>query len=139
MNTYIEIPIKGVVEKKRQPSLTYALDLDSGRIKGKIDGIKAVEQFIRKALITPRFKCLIYDNQYGSELKQVLTVEDASEKYIEAELPRIVRDAIIHDDRILDVSSDDFEVKFLGDRAFIKCSVDTIFGKVMIEEVISSV
>ena len=62
---FIPIPIDEVTEAEEQPSLTYRLDLDNGRIVGKVDGLEAVNQAIRKAIITPRFKCLIYDDQYG--------------------------------------------------------------------------
>ena len=52
--------------------MTYGLDLDKGRITGKIDGLEAVNQAIRKAIITPRWKCLVYDNQYGSEIEDAV-------------------------------------------------------------------
>ena len=59
---FVPIPISGIEEEKEQPSLTYKLDLDTGRIVGKVDGLEAVNQFILKALLTPRFHCLVYDN-----------------------------------------------------------------------------
>ena len=72
---FVPIPISGIEEEKEQPSLTYKLDLDTGRIVGKVDGLEAVNQFILKALLTPRFHCLVYDNQYGSEIKDTVTDE----------------------------------------------------------------
>lgn len=66
----IPIPIETVTDSEEQPSLTYRLDLDAGRIVGKVDNLEAVNQAIRKAIITPRFKCLIYDNQYGTPKTQ---------------------------------------------------------------------
>ena len=83
---YIPIPISGIEEEKEQPSLTYKLDLDTGRIVGKVDGLEAVNQFILKALLTPRFHCLVYDNQYGSEIKDTVTDESATEELIRAEI-----------------------------------------------------
>ena len=74
---FIPIPISGIEEEKEQPSLTYKLDLDTGRIVGKVDGLEAVNQFILKALLTPRFHCLVYDNQYGSEIKDTVTDESS--------------------------------------------------------------
>lgn len=32
---FVPIPISGIEEEKEQPSLTYKLDLDTGRIVGK--------------------------------------------------------------------------------------------------------
>lgn len=86
-SVFIPIPISGIEEEREEPSFTYKLDLDAGRIMGKVDGLEAVNQFIRKALITPRFHCLIYDNQYGSEIKDTITSENATEELIEAEIP----------------------------------------------------
>ena len=77
---FVPIPISGIEEEKEQPSLTYKLDLDTGRIVGKVDGLEAVNQFILKALLTPRFHCLVYDNQYGSEIKDTVTDENATEE-----------------------------------------------------------
>ena len=69
---FIPIPIDTVTEAEEQPSLTYRLDLEAGRIVGRVDKLEAVNQAIRKAIITPRFKCLIYDNQYGSEVEEAI-------------------------------------------------------------------
>ena len=110
---YIPIPISGIEEEKEQPSLTYKLDLDTGRIVGKVDGLEAVNQFILKALLTPRFHCLVYDNQYGSEIKDTVTDESATEELIRAEIPRLVEDALLCDGRILKVY--DFEFEFNED------------------------
>ena len=100
MPTYIPIPISTLQDEQEPPSLTYALDLDRGRIIGKVDGLKATEQAIRKALITPRWKCLVYDNQYGSELKNEITAKDASRELIETEIPRMVEDCLLPDTAI---------------------------------------
>ena len=127
-------PIESVEEEQEQPSLTYKLDLDKGVIVGMVDGIEAVQQAIRKALITPRFKCLIYDNQYGSEIKQVITAEDATPEFIQTEIPRLVKDALSQDTRILRVYNFDVEVK--GDEAFVRFDVDTVFGETTIETII---
>lgn len=110
---FVPIPISGIEEEKEQPSLTYKLDLDTGRIVGKVDGLEAVNQFILKALLTPRFHCLVYDNQYGSEIKDTVTDENATEELIRAEIPRLVEDALLCDGRILKVY--DFEFEFNED------------------------
>nr|DAL85212.1 MAG TPA: Protein of unknown function (DUF2634) [Caudoviricetes sp.] len=134
MSVILPIPIGEVEQQQEQPSLTYRLDLDRGRIVGMVDGLEAVNQAIRKHLITPRFRCLIYDNQYGSEIKETIIAGDASPEYIEAEMPRIVRDALSIDSRILDVY--DFSYSFDGEEAFIRFRASTIFGETVIEEVI---
>lgn len=133
-NTVISIPISDVEEAAEAPSKTYRLDLDKGRIVGMIDGQEAVQQAIRKAIITPRFKCLIYDNQYGSEIEDAIIAKDASQDYIEAVIEGFVRDALKPDTRILDIS--DFRVTFSENAAYINFTASTIFGETEISEVI---
>lgn len=133
-DTFIPIPFETVKEAEEKPSLTYRLDLDAGRIVGKVDGIKAVEQSIRKAIITPRFKCLIYDNQYGSETEDALIAKDASPDYIEAATEGFVKDALLPDTRIFSIR--DFKIELEEDHARIFFRADTIFGTTDIEEVI---
>ena len=134
VDVYIPIPIDTVTEAEEQPSLTYRLDLDKGRIVGKVDGLTAVNQAIRKAIITPRFKCLIYDNQYGSEIEEAIITKDASPDYIEAVTEGFIRDALRPDTRILSVY--DFQFNFEEDKAHVFFRADTIFGQTEIEEVI---
>lgn len=134
MPTFIPIPISTLQTAREPPSLTYALDLDRGRIIGKVDGLRATEQAIHKALKTPRWKCLVYNNQYGSELKNEITAKDASRELIETEIPRMVEDALLPDTRVLSVS--DFSYSFEGDECYITFTAQTIYGTTVIEEVI---
>lgn len=131
---YIPIPIGTVTDAAEKPSLTYKLDLENGRIVGKIDGITAVNQAIRKAIITPRFKCLIYDNQYGSEVEEATIAKNASREYIETVTEGFIKDALRPDTRILSIYG--FQFEFHEDRAYIFFRVNTIFGETEIEEVI---
>lgn len=131
-SVYIPIDIEDITEAEELPSKTYRLDLDAGRITGYVDELEAVEQAIRKSIITPRFKCLIYDDQYGSEIEQAITADDASREYIEAVMENFVKDALLPDTRILEV--DDFTFEFEEDKAVISFKVNTIFGEIEIEE-----
>lgn len=130
----IPMPVETVKEAEEFPSLTYRLDIDAGRIVGKVDGLQAVKQAIRKAIVTPRFKCLIYDDQYGCEIVDAVTANDAPREYVEAVAEEFIKDALRPDTRILGVSN--FQLEFLGDSVFISFSASTIFGAVDIEEVI---
>lgn len=133
-SVFIPLPVNEVTEAEEKPSLTYKLDLDAGRIVGMIDGLEAVNQAIRKAIITPRFKCLIYDNQYGSEIQEAIIAQDATPEYTEAVIPGFVKDALKPDTRILKVY--DFEFEFREDGAYVFFRADTIFGETTFEEVI---
>lgn len=130
----IEIPFYGIEEETEKPTRTYRLDLDSGRIIGTVDGLEAVNQAIRKAIITARYKCLIYDSDYGGELKDMIYDKASTSELIETALPELIRDALSQDTRILDVN--DFEFRFSHDEAFISFRADTIFGETQISEVI---
>jgi hypothetical protein len=136
MSVFIPIPIAELEQEREPPSKTYRLDFERGRIYalGSADGLEAANQFIKKALLSPRFRCLVYDNQYGSEIKQTIIAGDATTEYIETEMPRIVKDALLVDSRILDVH--DFSYAFEHERAYIRFKAKTIFGDVAIEEVI---
>lgn len=96
-----------VVEPVVQPSKTYRLDLDSGEIGGVIDGEDAARQFIRKALVTQRFRNLIYDRTYGSELESLIEQQTTPELR-EMEVIRTITEALIYDERVADVR--DFEI-----------------------------
>ena len=128
-----------VVEEETEGiNRTYGINWETGRIGGKIDNLDAVKQFIKKALITPRFKCLIYDNQYGSEIKDTVLGKKITKEYLETEMTFLIEDTIIHDERILKV----YDVEFFyfdspnKDVVKISFSVDTIYGVVEAEEVI---
>lgn len=134
MAVYIPINIAEIQDAQEKPSKTYRLDLDAGRIVGTVDGVEAVQQAIRKAIITPRFKCLIYDNQYGSEIEDAVIAKDASREYAESVIEGFVKDALTPDSRILECH--DFSVTFKDDEATIEFTADTIFGEIEVEEVI---
>lgn len=134
MSLDVEIPINDIEEEVEKPTKTYFLDLDNGRIIGNIDGLEAVKQAIRKAIITSRYKNLIYDSDYGSEVKDMVYDEESTPELIETALPELIKDALSLDTRILNVS--DFEFKFENDKAYISFFVDTIYGSTNINEVV---
>ena len=133
-SVYIPIAISEVTEAEELPSRTYRLDLDAGRIIGYVDGIDAVKQAIAKAIITPRFKCLIYDNQYGSEIEEAVRSSNTTQEYIETAVEGFVKDALKTDTRILNVY--DFDFQFKGEGVYISFCVDTIYGETEIKEVL---
>ena len=153
-SVYIPLPVATVQEAQEPPTKTYRLDLEDGRILGMVDGQEAVRQAIHKAIITPRWKCLIYDNQYGSEIEAAViqSMGRASHEYIEAVVPGFVRDALRPDRRVTLVYNFVFaftpedKAKYFpelfevvgddGDAVFVHFDADTIYGTVQIEEVI---
>lgn len=119
------------VQTERQPNNTYEIDYTSGTLGGMIDGRKAIRQFARKAVQTARFRFFIYDDDYGSELDELIG-KDVSIEFLNEEIPRVIREALIYDDRVKDVNN--FNVDRQVDKVFVSFSVETVEG-VINEEV----
>ena len=130
----IDLEIDSVEEEEELPTKTYRLDLDKGRIYGYVDEQAAMQQAIRKALITPRFKCLIYTDQYGSQIEDAVTCNDATRAYVRSVVPGFVEDALLPDTRVTGI--EDMEFEFTDDGTYISFTAETICGKVTVEEVI---
>ncbi|ATO51039.1 DUF2634 domain-containing protein [Brevibacillus laterosporus] len=112
-------------EPDTQPTLTYSLDFDTGDIGGMIDGETAIRQFIRKVIMTARFRFPIYDGEYGCELIDLIG-QDLPMELLRSEIPRVITEALIYDDRIDDVY--DFEIEREADKLFVSFYVDTTDG-----------
>ena len=56
-----------VASAAEQPTRTYKMDLEAGRVSGFVDNTEAMEQVIFKILSTDRFYFLIYSWNYGTE------------------------------------------------------------------------
>lgn len=118
-------------DEEELPSTTYAIDFENNRIVGKIDGIEAMKQAIIKAVLTPRFKCLIYSDEYGSEIKEELSENNFDREFVESVIPQYVSESLENDDRVLSVG--DFDINFnesVVDVAFI---ASTVYGDITID------
>lgn len=135
MPVYHEIDIDTIEEDAELPSKTYKLDLESGRIQGTVDELDAVKQAITKILHTPRYKCLIYGTDYGTEIEDAVTVQDATQDYTRAVIPGFLKEALLVDTRIISVD-DEMTIEFKEDMCHVTLSVETIFGSIVIDEVV---
>lgn len=81
------IPVNSISKAEILTSRTYAIDWKNGEIRGFVDGQEAVRQYVLKALITPRFRCLIYDSDYGSEIRDRIISKNVTQDYLEKEMP----------------------------------------------------
>lgn len=115
------------VEMEDEPTKTYRLDFDTGEFSGMVDDEDALKQFIIKALTTKRAHFHMYTDDYGCELEYLIG-SDVSEAFIQAEIPRMVREALIYDDRIDDVSN--VTADKVGDSIFIDVEVESIYGNI---------
>lgn len=104
-----------------RPSRTYALDFAGGQLENRlIDGEEALRQAVEKALWTARFRYLACDWSYGSELERLIG-EDLTPELMRSEVPRVIREALLADDRVLDVV--DFALDSQGDRLSARFAV----------------
>lgn len=113
------------------PSKTWAIDFANGTIGGAIDGDEALRQFIIKAVMTERSRYAIYSDDYGCELNG-LVGGDYTPALLDAEIPRMVTEALVYDDRIDEV----IEVTYRrdGDKLFINARVVPADSDVVISE-----
>ena len=113
------------------PDKTYRLDFENGRCIGVIDGIEATQQSIFKILSTERFKYLIYSDDYGFE-----SLIGKERLFVQAELPRRIKEAVLQDERVTDV---DVTVQFSGDSAVAKIVCYTVYGKIELSKEVNGV
>ena len=108
------------------PTKTYRIDYGNKRIIGTIEGPDAVIQFIEKVLSTDKYAFEIYDWYYGNEL---LKLVGHSYDYVVTRIPNIFREALLVDDRIIDVRDFTFN-KTAIDSVEVSCHIDTVYGEV---------
>lgn len=115
---------------------TYRVDLERKRIGGFVDEKEAVVQAIWKILSTTRFAHLLYDDQYGCDVFNKIKDNDLTTDYLESDVPVMVEDALLYDERITGVS--DFSFKIIDyDSVHISFTVSTIYGELALEGVIT--
>lgn len=116
---------------------TYRIDFERKRVGGMIDGKEAVVQAIWKILSTTRFAHFIYDDQYGQDIFRKINDSGLTPDYIEADMPVMVEEALLYDERITGIS--DFSYRIIsGDSVHISFIADTIYGELDIEGVIDN-
>lgn len=128
-----ETIIEGVIMEKEQPSLTYSYNPDTNRIHGMVDGAEAVQQWITHAITAERYANVVYNNQFGSEIKALMGDKTVTNEFQYAEIERMVRDCLSVDPRITGIGP--MEIAQTADNVYISFDVSTIFGVVQIDEV----
>lgn len=106
-------------------SKTWHIDFEKNRVVGTIDEIEAVRQAVYIILSTERYKYLIYDASFGSELGTLIHRPYAVAM---SEAKRMITDALRQDDRITDVT--DFEITRDGTRLIINATIHSVYGEI---------
>ncbi|MFJ5671178.1 DUF2634 domain-containing protein [Bacillus safensis] len=118
-----------------EPSTTYRIDFENGRLTNeKINGLDAIRQFVYMALRTERYSHAIYSHDVGCEVQESVSDEEATDEYKEMEIPRLIEEALLVDERIESVQ--DFEITKEGATFKVAFNVVTDEGTLEIEEVI---
>jgi len=105
------------------PSLTYFLTDD--KILGNVDGLAAIRQAVKHILTTERYAHKIYDDNYGIELQQLIGKNTG---YAKTKINNIIINALLQDDRIVDIIITDKKVIEL-DTLVIDFTVVSVLGE----------
>ena len=116
------------IDESTEPSNTFFIDFEKGRISGFVDEREAVKQAIMLILNTERYKFLIYSWNYGVELEELIGTHP---DIVEDEVERLISEALLQDDRITAVY--DFEFSRNKDTLLVNFKVDSIYGDIGIE------
>lgn len=111
------------VEFVQQPSLTWYVNQETGRIQGEITGIEAVTQAVDIILNVERFRWQIYKPYSGMQWDGLLGQDPG---YVASELQRRITAALTMDDRIRGIS--DFSYTASGNVLSASFTVNTVYG-----------
>lgn len=105
------------------PTNTHKIIYDKNRVSDYTDRLEAMRQAVYLILNTERYKYPIYNWQYGIELLDLIGQQMT---YVIPTLRQRITDALMQDDRILQVT--DFEFEQNRNKLQCKCLVNTIYG-----------
>lgn len=115
--------INAPIEEIEQPSQTWKLDFEKGKVTRVIDNLEAIKQAVFKILQTDRFQYLIYSFNYGHELD---TLIGQNPLFVQSEFTRMIIEALTQDDRITGIENMQIDIE--GDRMFARFTVVTQYG-----------
>jgi len=121
------IPTNGIIGnavKIEYSNTTYGIDFANKVVKSNIDNIEALKQSIYIMLNVERYDFLIYNHNYGIELKNLFGKDM---QLVCSVLERRIRDCLSVDNRISDLS--DFEFTIYRNTLKVTFTVSSIFGK----------
>ena len=117
------VNLTGGVEFVQQPSLTWYVNQEAGRIQGEITGIESVTQAVDIILNVERFRWQIYRPYSGVQWNGLIGQDPG---YVSSELQRRITAALTMDDRIRGIS--DFSYTTSGNTISASFTVNTVYG-----------
>ena len=113
------------ITEKTYPNKTYQISVANNKLSGYCDDLEALKQSIYLILSTERYQSLIYSWDYGVELIDLI---GKPIPHVMSELPRRIKEALIQDNRISDVT--DFEFDKQGKKLNVKFTVISNVGNI---------
>ncbi len=112
----------------QMPTRTYKIS--NGRVNGWIDDLEAMCQAVEKILLTERFEWVIYSDNYGIEIQDLIGNDF---DLIQSEIERVVSEALLADERIESVDNFDLQQTDRSSLLF-SFTVLTVFGEINMEQ-----
>ena len=110
------------------PSKTFKMNFNN-TIRGSVDDVEALKQAIFLILNTERYEWLIHTWNYGVEFRNLIGKDI---DYCIPEIERVIREALLQDDRITAVQNFEFEVN--KNKVLTTFTVTTIYGDIEIKQ-----
>lgn len=117
---------------EERPSRTHRMDTERKSIHGMTDAQDAMRQAIYKILNTERYEYEIYSWDYGIE---TLDLYGEPVTWVVPELERRIREALLQDTRITEVSDFEFDFPEKG-VVHVAFTAHTIFGELKAERTV---
>lgn len=109
---------------------TRTYKISNGRVNGWIDDLEAMRQAVEKILLTERFGWVIYSDNYGVEIQELIGNDF---DLIQSEIERVVSEALLADERIESVDNFDLQQTDRSSLLF-SFTVLTVFGEINMEQ-----
>lgn len=121
------------VEEVSYPSLTWKIDFELARMRGYVDELDALVQSIYKELNTERYDYIIYDDNYGLQLKDLY---GKPKNYCYVVLTNRITECLLINNKITGVNNFKYNrAESKGDILAISFTVESVYGTIEIEEV----
>ena len=117
------IDISAGVTFQQQPSRTWYINKETGRIQGECDGGRSVKQAVEIILNVERFRWHIYRSYSGMQWEGLIGQDSG---YVASELQRRITEALTMDDRVRGIS--DFTYSIEGNTLSASFTVNTVYG-----------
>ena len=123
------LEFEGVAQAKTQ---TFNIDASKNIIRGKVDEVESLKQAIYLLLSVEADQYIIYPYTYGMKTVDLI---GKPVYYVAAVIPNRVKDTLLSDDRITDVT--DFTFERNKNKLHVKFVVKTIYGDLDGETVVT--